>query len=181
MNYELMVVANPQSDLNSLTVKLEKFIKDAEIQDLKVEKMGKKLLAFPISKQQEGEYFLFNFEAPGEAIGKITQNLRLEQETILRYLITKVSKVPKGRKVIKEIKVIEEYRRQGYGGQAEESKESKVEKSGKVIVKTVTTSSVVKTKVKAKETKVSKRAKVKGKTITKGTEKKQKAQKGSKK
>jgi len=94
MRYDLMVAVGTK-DADSLAGKLEKFIKDAEAKEVKLEKLGKKTLAYPIAKQQEAEYLLFNFEAPTEAISAITQSLRLERETVLRYLLTKVTKESK--------------------------------------------------------------------------------------
>src|SRR3989304_3537722 len=93
MNYELMVVTTAVSSTDPILAKIEKSVKEAEASNLKVEKLGKKVLAYPIAKQQEGEYVLFNFEAPPEAISVISKMLRLEREAILRYLILRVPRV----------------------------------------------------------------------------------------
>ncbi|EKD57672.1 MAG: hypothetical protein ACD_57C00192G0005 [uncultured bacterium] len=146
MRYDLMVAVGIK-DADSLAGKLEKFIKDAAAQEVKVEKLGKKTLAYPIAKQLEAEYFLFNFEAPAEAISAITQNLRLERETILRYLLTKVTKVTKGTRGTKGTKELIE------------SEGEKTKETGKVVVKTVVKAG---TKV-TKGTKGTKGTKVKGK------------------
>jgi len=95
MNYELMVVTTAVSSTDPILAKIEKSVKEAEASNLKVEKLGKKVLAYPIAKQQEGEYVLFNFEAPPEAIDVISKMLRLEREAILRYLILRESTVDK--------------------------------------------------------------------------------------
>lgn len=97
MLYELLIVANTK-DGEGVFGKVEKIVKDADSSNVKTTKLGKKNLAYPIAKQVEAEYFVVNFEAEGEAIGKITTKLRLEQESILRYLLskTKASKVTKG-------------------------------------------------------------------------------------
>ena len=95
MNYELMVITAAGAGGESVLTKVEKSIKEAEVSNLKVEKLGKKALAYPIVKQTEGEYVLFNFEAPGETIGAIAKMLRLEREAILRYLILRVPRVSK--------------------------------------------------------------------------------------
>ena len=67
--------------------KVEKILADANASAVSTEKLGKKLLSYPIKKQAEGEYFLFNFEAEGEAANNIASTLRLEQDLVLRYLI----------------------------------------------------------------------------------------------
>src|SRR3972149_4119699 len=104
MNYELMVVTTAVSSTDPILAKIEKSVKEAEASNLKVEKLGKKALAYPIAKQTEGEYVLFNFEAPPEAIGVISKMLRLEREAILRYLISRVSEESTVDKKVKEEK-----------------------------------------------------------------------------
>lgn len=94
MLYELLVVASVKSDAQPFLKNVEKAITDSGSEDLKVESLGKKILAYPIGKHTEGEYVVFTFEANGEAIVKVGAMLRLEQEAKLRYLITKV-KPPK--------------------------------------------------------------------------------------
>lgn len=100
MYYELAIFASSKS-AESTVGKIEKLLKDVA-SSVKVEKLGKRLLAYPIAKQTEGDYVLFNFEAEGSALSKINEALRLEREAILRYLIikTKPSQVkPKGEKI----------------------------------------------------------------------------------
>lgn len=46
----------------------------------------KRKLFFPLKKQQEGVYYLVNFTAPSEAVGKLKYTFKLN-ELILRVLI----------------------------------------------------------------------------------------------
>lgn len=87
MYYELMMVAKVD-DAETLFAKTEKNVK-ALAGDVKITKMGRKNLAYPISGQSEAEYYVFNFSADGNAINSIASKLRLEQEMLLRHLITK--------------------------------------------------------------------------------------------
>ena len=160
MNYELMVVAHPKEDPSSLVGKLEKFIKDASAQEIKVEKMGKKTLAYPIAKQLEAEYFLFNFEAPAEAISQISQNLRLERDVILRYLFTKISKVTKVTKVTKGTEGIKEIKG-AEGSKAEEKTKVVVEAIAKSATKETKGTKELKSTKSTKSTKGTRRKKVK--------------------
>lgn len=150
MAYELLLVAHFDGK-DSAVGFVEKTIKDAEGSNIKVNKMGKKPLAYPISKQTEAEYAVFTFDAPGEAVRKITDILRLEQETVLRYLLIKtrvqtsfteavpvktkvtvktkaVVEVPKA-----EVKVVKEKPKKA--AKAKESKPKKVEKLAKKVAK----------------------------------------------
>src|SRR3990172_1433524 len=102
VNYELMVITAAGAGGEPVLTKIEKSIKEVEASNLKVEKLGKKALAYPIAKQQEGEYVLFNFEAPPEVISVISKMLRLEREAILRYLIIRVPRVSRVSRVSEE-------------------------------------------------------------------------------
>ena len=149
MNYELMAVINPKADTEATAKKVEKFIEDAKAQNVKVEKLGRKELAYPIKKQKEADYFLFYFDAEGEGIRGIANKIRLEQEAVLRYLVIKA----KAKEIAQKQKKV---------AQQEEGR------SAKVTVKTVTSpktaAKVKKTPAKKKETKVVKaKTKVKGK------------------
>lgn len=107
MKYELMVIAKTDG-AGEVGAKVEKALKDFGAGEVKTEKMGKKTLAYPIAKQTEAEYLLYNFEAEGEAVGKIDSMLRLEREAILRYLIIKQKRRKEVRKVQESSKEIEE-------------------------------------------------------------------------
>ena len=90
MQYELMLITSAKNGSDSAASNVEKIIKNSSV-SVKVNKLGKKTLAYPILGETEAEYFVFNFEAEGAAILEINSKLRLEQESILRYLIIKPS------------------------------------------------------------------------------------------
>src|SRR3989344_4302461 len=96
--YELIVIAKT----DEAEGKVEKHLKDLAAVDVKSQKMGRKQLAYPVAKVTEAEYFSWTFDAPGEGIVRLNNLLRLEQEDVLRYLITIAPKVSQGKKVTKE-------------------------------------------------------------------------------
>lgn len=106
--YELMIVATT-GGAESLLSRVEKFLKEAEALDLKINKLGKKQLAYPIKKQTEAEYIVLNFEAEGANLKSITDKLRLEQEDLLRYMVVNAKAFKpsrrKGKKVEEAVKV----------------------------------------------------------------------------
>ena len=155
MNYELMVVTTAVSSTDPILAKIEKSVKEAEASNLKVEKLGKKVLAYPIAKQQEGEYVLFNFEAPPEAIDVISKMLRLEREAILRYLILRVPRVSRVSRVSEESTVDKKVK--------EEKPKAKVIVTTKTAVKTATkVSQLSKVSQDSKGIKTEAKKKVKG-------------------
>ena len=93
MNYELMVIAKKGSDEESVISRVEKLMTEALVTGIKLERLGTKTFAYPIAKQTDGEYLLFNFEGSGETVVNLQNKLRLEREAILRYLIVKKAKV----------------------------------------------------------------------------------------
>lgn len=148
MAYELMLVAKTE-DAEALLQRVEKVIKETGDSSLKVDKLGKKRLAYPIKKQTDADYFVLNFNAQPDSIGKITSKLRLEQDDLLRYLFlkTKIRKVKKA----KAKKIEEEVAR---------------EEKPKVTVITKVAAKTKKTKAASPKKKVSPKAvKVKGKKI----------------
>lgn len=106
--YELMLVTKTSGSADFIA-EVEKALKNANATDLKVDSLGKKLLAYPIKKQTEADFTVFLFNAQGAAIADLTSVLRLEQENLLRYLLT-VQKIrkPSRKKFAKPVEVKEE-------------------------------------------------------------------------
>jgi ribosomal protein S6 len=92
-----MVIAKTDSS-DQVFGKIEKFLKDIDAVSVKAEKLGKKILAYPIAKQTEAEYFLYYFEAEGKDLKALSDKIRLEQETVLRHLLITVAKVSKAKR-----------------------------------------------------------------------------------
>lgn len=161
--YELVIVGTVDGAA-ALFEKVEKFLKEASAQNVKSEKMGKKVLAYPIAKQTEAEYMLFNFDADPSEILQLDRKIRLEQETVLRHLLIKV-KPTRAKKASRLAKV------------KETVEEPKVEKAKAALKVTVTTTSnVAKAKSNLASAKVATSKKtikpVKSKAAKKGTSKK---------
>ena len=85
--YELMLVSKVGKGDEVLAL-VEKNLKAASAVDLIADKLGKKPLAYTIKKQTEAEFTVLNFNVEGSAISDLTDILRLEQENLLRYLLT---------------------------------------------------------------------------------------------
>ena len=103
--YELMLVTNVERG-DQLLIRVEKSIKAADVSDYKVDRLGKKVLAYQIRKQTDSNYYVLSFNAPGDWISSLTEKLRLEQEDLLRFMLLKKvgkkkSKKSKGPDVVK--------------------------------------------------------------------------------
>lgn len=158
MYYELMLVAKVEG-AESLMSLCEKNVKEAS-SDVRVTKLGRKNLAYPISGQSEAEYYVLNFSAQGDAIRNITSKLRLEQETLLRYLIIRTkesqAKVADSKKVT--VKTVAKPKKEIPAKEKKEEKKSisakgQLREAGESRSNELKVTKVVKSKTKSKSKK----------------------------
>jgi small subunit ribosomal protein S6 len=86
--YESVALINatledPQID--SIIEKIQDFIVKQGGTIRTVDKWGRKRLAYPINKKNNGFFAVFEFEAPGDAIAKLSRYYALEEQ-VLRHL-----------------------------------------------------------------------------------------------
>ena len=88
--YESVVIINPNVDEAGLKALEDKFtgLINANGKVAEVENMGKKKLAYPIKKNEEGTYILFNFEAKPESIAELERVYRIT-DNILKYIVVR--------------------------------------------------------------------------------------------
>ncbi len=94
-NYELAYVVDPDQDeqsLEALEEKVKGWIVSAGGKVGKVDRWGKRRLAYPVKKQTEGFYFILSTEMPPGTGAVVERDLRLS-EPILRYMITLLESV----------------------------------------------------------------------------------------
>lgn len=88
--YESIIIVNPNLDETALKAVEEKFTgiinENGKVE--KVDKMGKRRLAYEIKKQQEGYYMVFEFESKPEAIAELERIYRITDD-IMKYIIVK--------------------------------------------------------------------------------------------
>jgi small subunit ribosomal protein S6 len=88
-DYEAMFIFNPELSEEKLEESIkavEKIIKDNAKGRLDMESLGKRTLAYPIKKSNEGYYVNYDFEAPPAAINKIKEELKHNEE-VLRFIV----------------------------------------------------------------------------------------------
>ena len=86
--YELLLIITPDHDENeaeALTNQVKGIIESSGAL-LKVDPWGKKRLAYPIQKRNEGYYVLYIFESAPSFVAQLNQSLHVI-EAILRYMI----------------------------------------------------------------------------------------------
>ncbi|TAL41282.1 MAG: 30S ribosomal protein S6 [Methylovulum sp.] len=83
--YELMVVFRPDFDTKQRDEALRKLIGSVKV--IEVTDLGKKRLAYPIAKHEEGIYVLAKLEGEALKVGDIEKQARLVPD-VIRYLLT---------------------------------------------------------------------------------------------
>jgi small subunit ribosomal protein S6 len=89
-NYELAIVADPDLDENALTALEEKvkgWVEAAGGSLIKVDRWGKRRMAYTIRKRHDGHYLFVTATLPTRAGAELERNLRLTEQ-VLRFMIT---------------------------------------------------------------------------------------------
>jgi len=93
-NYEAVFILNPvlsDTQIEETVKKFEDFLSKNGAKMVSKENWGLKKLAYPIQHKKSGFYHLFEFTAPGEAIGPFEQEFKRD-ERIMRFLTVKLDK-----------------------------------------------------------------------------------------
>ena len=91
--YELAVIINPdvtEEDFPGVLDKLTRFISQMGGATIKVDRWGRRKLAYPIKHYREGEYVVTQFELEPNKAGELKASLRLSDE-FLRHLLIRLN------------------------------------------------------------------------------------------
>jgi small subunit ribosomal protein S6 len=87
-SYEIMFIVNPGSpeeEIDKINSQLESIITSGGGTIEKIEKMGKRRLAYDVDKHREGYYVLFVISANGEIVKECERRLRV-MDAVIKYL-----------------------------------------------------------------------------------------------
>ncbi len=90
--YELVFIIHPDLDetaTNDAVERVKGWITEAGGSVDKVDPWGKRKLAYPIRKQNNGQYFLLNISIAPDFVTEMERNLRF-LEPVMRFLITSI-------------------------------------------------------------------------------------------
>jgi len=118
-NYEIMFIVNPnvaEEEIDKINGQIENIITSGGGKVEKIEKMGKRRLAYEVEKQREGYYVLFTTNANGDILKECERRLRV-MDAIIKYITVRTDE--EGRRLQK----IKNYRqkraaRRGSGSRA---------------------------------------------------------------
>ena len=89
--YEVMFIAKPleEAEVTPIVAFISNLLTKTGAKIEKVDLWGKRHLAYPVKKQNDGYYVLINFEIEPDAIFEIDRVIKIREE-ILRHLIVKI-------------------------------------------------------------------------------------------
>src|SRR5712692_8280143 len=86
-NYEIMFIVNPnapEEEIDKINTQLEGIITSGGGTVEKIEKMGKRRLAYDVDKHREGYYMLFIIAANGDIVKECERRLRV-MDAVIKY------------------------------------------------------------------------------------------------
>jgi small subunit ribosomal protein S6 len=92
LQYESIFISEPtlaEEEIDGLLKGYEQLVATAGGKVLKVEKWGKRRLAYPIHRHEEGSYVLLVVECPTELVKELERRYRMN-DRILRHLTVRV-------------------------------------------------------------------------------------------
>ena len=87
-NYEIMFIVNPnapEEEIDKINGQIETVVTSGGGKVEKLEKMGKRRLAYEVDKQREGYYVLFVMTANGDIIKECERRLRVI-DAVIKYI-----------------------------------------------------------------------------------------------
>jgi small subunit ribosomal protein S6 len=87
-NYEIMFIINPntpEEEVDKINSQIEGVITSGGGQVQKIEKMGRRKLAYEIGKHREGHYVLIVTTANGDIVREVERRLRV-MDTVIKYI-----------------------------------------------------------------------------------------------
>ena len=89
--YEMMFILRPdltQEQINQQLHKYRDFLKENGAEKVSIEVWGKRRLAYPIQKFQDGVYILTYYTGDGTQVAKVEKDMRFSDQ-VIRYLTIK--------------------------------------------------------------------------------------------
>jgi len=91
-NYEIMFIVSPNAadeDVDKINSQIEGVITAGGGKAEKIEKLGKRRLAYIVNKFREGSYVLFTIQADGAIIREVERRLRV-MDLVIKYLTVRM-------------------------------------------------------------------------------------------
>ena len=90
--YEIMFIVNPsaaEEEIDKINAQIESTVGAGGGKVDKIEKMGKRRLAYMVDRVREGSYVLFNVSANGDIIREVERRLRV-MDLVIKYITVRM-------------------------------------------------------------------------------------------
>lgn len=90
--YEVLFIVAPnveESDVDNLVTQLSDVATNQGAQIAKIDRMGRRRLAYPIGKFTEGYYVVFTLEGTGAEIAELERRMRVT-DAVIRYITIRI-------------------------------------------------------------------------------------------
>jgi small subunit ribosomal protein S6 len=90
--YETIIIANPTAsdeDLNTTVAHLEQVIADGGGTLIRTDRWGKRRLAYPVRKCEDGNYTLFFHESPAAVVRELERRIRIDDK-LIKFITVRV-------------------------------------------------------------------------------------------
>jgi small subunit ribosomal protein S6 len=84
----------PDDETDRIVSQMEGVVRAAQGELVNVERIGKRKLAYPIGKFEEGHYILFNLKGNGELVREFERRLKVT-DTVIRFVTVRVDEALK--------------------------------------------------------------------------------------
>jgi small subunit ribosomal protein S6 len=91
-NYEIIFIVRPdmtEEDVDKLIAQMEGVVGTTGGKLEKVEKMGRRRLAYRVRRQREGIYILFRLQGSGDTVKEFERRLKVA-DTVIKYLTVRI-------------------------------------------------------------------------------------------
>ena len=114
--YEVIAIVKsdlPDDDITTLIERIQKIITKRKGLIVKIDKWGKRRLAYEISKQKDGYYFLIDLVGDGSIVDEIERNYKID-DRILKFITIKKEGAVTSEGIDQEIAAAEAKRTQAH-------------------------------------------------------------------
>ena len=111
--YEIIFVIRPDAtdeDVEKLVTQMQGVVSGAGGKLEKVEKMGRRKLAYHVARQREGIYVLFLLEGSGDTVKELERRLKVT-DSVIKFLTVRVDEELKRAEKYKALRTKQEARR----------------------------------------------------------------------
>lgn len=111
--YDIIFIVRPdlpEEELDKLIAQMETVVSNTGGKTEKVEKMGRRKLAYRVQRQREGFYVLFAIEGSGDTVREFERRLKV-MDTVIKYLTIRTDEEQKRAEKLKALREKQEARK----------------------------------------------------------------------